>query len=229
MVDKFVAFIPVRGGSKSIPLKNIKKIAGRPLVYWTIDAAVNCPQINKVYVSTDSQEIKQAIEHYDKDDSGKLIVISRSKETATDTASTESAMLEFANNYNFENIVLIQATSPLLESKDLTDAINEYDKYDSMLSVVEQKRFYWDFNSDGSVRPLNYDFNHRPRRQEFKGNLVENGAFYISHKKDLLQTKCRLSGKIGCHIMSEKTYYEIDEPDDWLIIESILNNRNDNF
>ncbi|MBR3229512.1 MAG: acylneuraminate cytidylyltransferase family protein [Bacilli bacterium] len=226
MVDKFVAFIPVRSGSKSIPLKNIKNIAGRPLVYWTIDSAVECPYISKVYVATDGEEIKQAVENYDKDDKGKIIVISRSPETATDTASTESAMLEFAENYNFENIVLIQATSPLLESKDLTEAIQEYDKYDSMLSVVEQKRFYWNYNEDGSVSPTNYDFNNRPRRQEFNGNLVENGAFYICSRKNLLKSKCRISGKIGCHVMSEKTYYEIDELDDWTIIESLINSRN---
>lgn len=229
MVDKFVAFIPVRGGSKSIPLKNIKKIADRPLVYWTIDSAVNCPEISKVYISTDSEIIKDTIKNYDKDSKGKIKVISRSEETATDTASTESAMLEFATNYDFENIILIQATSPLLESEDLTNAIKEYDKYDSMLSVVEQKRFYWNYNEDGSVSPTNYDFYNRPRRQEFKGNLVENGAFYICSKKDLLKTKCRLSGRVGCHIMNEKTYYEIDEPDDWTIIEAILKSKNSNL
>ncbi len=222
--DKFVAFIPVRGGSKSIPLKNIKKICGRPLVYWTIDAAVNCEFIDKVYVATDSDKIMEVINNYDKDAKGKLLAISRSVENANDTASTESAMLEFANSYDFENIVLIQATSPLLKSSDLDEAIKKYPDFDSMLSVVEQKRFYWNFNPDGSVSPSNYNFNKRPRRQEFAGNLVENGAFYICTKKDLLNTKCRLSGKVGCHIMDENSFYEIDEPSDWEIIEKLLKN-----
>ena len=109
------------------------------------------------------------------------------QETASDTASTESAMLEFAENYDFENIVLIQATSPLLKSSDLDEAIEKYDNFDSMLSVVAQKRFYWNYNEDGSVSPINYDFKKRPMRQQFKGNLVENGAFYICSKKIYLE------------------------------------------
>ena len=61
-----------------------------------------------------------------------------------------------------------------------------------------------------------------PMRQQFKGNLVENGAFYICSKKDLLRTGCRISGKIGCQVMDEKSFYEIDEPSDWEIIEKLL-------
>lgn len=226
-MDKYVAFIPVRGGSKSIPLKNIKEIAGQPLVYWAIDAAVGAPQIDKVYICTDSDDIKVATEKYDNPDVAKLEVIGRSPETATDTASTESAMIEFAENYDFENIILIQATSPLITYKDLSNAIEKYEenKFDSLLSVVPQKRFIWKFNKDGSVSPENYDYENRPRRQEFDGFLVENGAFYITSRKRLLDTKCRLSGKIGCQEMSEKSYYEIDERSDWEIIEKILENN----
>lgn len=222
MEDKFVAFIPVRGGSKSIPLKNIKELAGQPLVYWTIDAAVNTPQIDKVYISTDSEDIKRVVSEYNKPNKEKIVVIDRSPETATDTASTESAMLEFANNYEFENIILIQATSPLLKSKDLEEAINKYPEYDSMLSVVPQKRFIWNYNEDGSVSPTNYDFNSRPRRQDFDGFLVENGAFYITSKESFLRTGCRMEGKIGCQEMSEDAYYEIDEPSDWEVISHLI-------
>jgi N-acylneuraminate cytidylyltransferase len=222
--DKYVAFIPVRGGSKSIPLKNIKKIADQPLVYWTIDAAVNTPKIDKVYVSTDSEDIKRVVGEYSKKNKEKIEVIDRSPETATDTASTESAMIEFAENYDFENIILIQATSPLLTSKDLKEGIDKYEKgnFDSLLSVVPQKRFIWNYEDDGSIKPMNYDFNNRPRRQDFDGFLVENGAFYMISKEDFLKTKCRLVGRIGCQEMDEKAYYEIDEPSDWEIIEKVL-------
>lgn len=61
MVDKYVVFIPVRGGSKEIPLKNIKEIAGRPLVYWALDAAFNSTNVDKIYVSTDSYKIAECI------------------------------------------------------------------------------------------------------------------------------------------------------------------------
>ena len=110
-----VALIPVRGGSKSIPLKNIKDIAGMPLVYWTAKAASECEDIDLVYVATDSVIIRRTVEKFDLN---KVVVINRSENTATDSATTESVMMEFACRYNFDNIVLIQATSPLLTSDD---------------------------------------------------------------------------------------------------------------
>jgi N-acylneuraminate cytidylyltransferase len=226
--DKFVAYIPVRGGSKSIPLKNIKPIGGRPLVYWVIDAAVNCSDIDKVYVSTDSIDIEKAVEEYKKTNanSDKLFCIGRAAHTATDTASTESAMLDFAGKYDFEHMILIQATSPLLTSKHLEEAISTYKQgaNHSLLSVVRQKRFIWEETAEGA-KPVNYNFLKRPRRQEFDGYLVENGAFYITRKQLLLETECRISGKIGVYEMEEETYFEIDEPSDWMIIENLMSKR----
>lgn len=224
-MKKYIALIPARGGSKSIPLKNIKKIAGKPLIYWTIEAAINCSKIEKVYLSTDSEKIIDVARNIKNE---KIVIVNRSPETATDTASTESVMLEFANFHDFENIILIQATSPLLTSKDLEEAIMMFESYeaDSLLSVVEQKRFIWNKSSDHFVKPLNYDPLNRPRRQDFKGYLVENGAFYITSKKLLQETKCRISGNIAYYKMPEETYYEIDELADWEIIEKLLLSRN---
>ena len=195
-----VAFIPVRGGSKSIPLKNIKKICGMPLVYWVMNAACNCKYLDKVFIATDSDAIRNTVEslkHSGENLLEKAEVIGRSKESASDTASTESAMLEFANQYSFDNIVLIQATSPLLTAEDIDrgfEAFNE-NGVDSVLSVVRQKRFHWAADSAGFFHATNYDYCHRPRRQEFDGYLVENGAFYITSKKNLLASQNRLSGK----------------------------------
>ncbi len=227
-----VAIIPVRGGSKSIPLKNIREMCGKPLVYWTVKAANNCSAIDKVYVSTDSAIIKETVESFG---FGKVEVVSRSDETATDTASTESVMLEFASQHDFENIVLIQATSPLLDSNDLTKGFLAFGEKntDSVLSVVRQKRFHWELDEDGFAKATNYDVFARPRRQEFEGYLVENGAFYITSRKSLLESRNRVSGKIKVVEMKEDTFYEIDEPDDWLIIENLLKQKlkaeNDGF
>lgn len=223
-----VAFIPVRGGSKSIPLKNIKMIAGRPLVYWTVKAACGCKYIDKVYVATDNEEIRETVENfkssYESETFEKAEVIGRSAESATDEASTESAMLEFANNYNFDNIVLIQATSPLLQSSDLDKGFEKLNtaNTDSVLSVVRQKRFHWAEDKNGVAHSTNYDVYHRPRRQEFDGYLVENGAFYITSKEDLLKSQNRVSGNIKVVEMSEDTFLEIDEPSDFTIIELLM-------
>ena len=134
-LGKTVAFIPVRGGSKSIPLKNIKKINGRPLIYWVLDATTECEGIDKVVVATDSNKISEVVEGYN---SEKVKIIDRSKEVSTDTASTESVMLEFANKYDFENIILVQATSPLLDKKDLNKGLGKYREKDtdSILSCL---------------------------------------------------------------------------------------------
>lgn len=218
-----VAFIPVRGGSKSIPLKNIKEFCGKPLVYWTIKAASETQHIESVYVATDNEHIKQTVLQFKLP---KVHIIERSHETATDTASTEAAMLEFASNYNFEHMILIQATSPLLESTDLQEGITKYfsDQVDSLLSVVRQKRFIWS-NEGDFVQPNNYDPLTRPRRQEWEGYLVENGAFYITSRKSLLKSGCRISGNISAYEMPDDTFFEVDEPSDWIIAEKLKEKR----
>lgn len=218
---KTVAFIPLRGKSKAIPLKNIKKIAGKPLAFWVIFAALKCPLIGKVVVSTDSDLIRKTV---GKIKNRKLEIIGRSPETATDTATTESAMSEFAEaNDWFEHILLIQATSPLLQTRHLTEGIRKYfkNKYDSLLSVVRQRRFIWE-EKEEKARPVNYNPLKRKRMQELEGFLVENGAFYITTRDRLLKTRCRLSGKMGAYEMPEYTYFELDELSDWVIIEQFL-------
>lgn len=226
-----VAFIPVRGGSKSIPLKNIKPICGKPLAYWVIRAACTCNYIDEVYVATDNEKIRATVESFkegaERGIFAKVNVIGRSPESASDTASTETAMLEFAGKYAFDNIALIQATSPLLTCNDLNrgfEVFNE-DGVDSVLSVVLQKRFHWNCNTGGFVTATNYDVYHRPRRQNFSGYLVENGAFYLTSKTALLESQNRISGNIKAVEMEQDTFFEIDEPDDWIIVETLMKKR----
>lgn len=221
LINSVVAFIPLRGGSKSIPLKNVKLMAGKPLAYWAIKAAVDCKAIDKVVISTDSKEILTALEFID---SPKLLFYERSAENASDTASTEGAMWEFFKNNVCKEIILIQATSPLISFQDLDAALCSYHegKVDSLLSLVRIKRFFWDTKASGEANPVNYDFKRRPRRQEFAGQLVENGAFYITRYSDFAQSKCRLNGKIGFYEMDEDSFVEIDEPSDWEIVENLL-------
>jgi N-acylneuraminate cytidylyltransferase len=219
-MDKVAVFIPVRGGSKTIPLKNIKEIAGKPLVYWVIEAALGACCVDKVYVATDSfiiaQKVREIKDH-------RLIIINRDPVGATDQAPSEKVLFEFCERFLFEHIFFIQATSPLLTSEDLDCAWQRYkcEKFDSIISVVRQKRFLWQVDN-GIVKPINYDPLMRPRRQEFDGYLVENGAFYLSHRDKILQSRCRVSGKIGYWEMAEESYFELDEQRDWIIVEQLL-------
>lgn len=220
-MGKVVAFIPVRGGSKSIPLKNIKLFCGKPLVYWTILALQKAEKIDSIVVATDSDEIEKVVSSFE---FSKVFIYRRLDENANDSATTESVMLEYLSKVSGvlkDNIfILVQATSPLTTSVDIDEALSIYEKdeYDSMLSCTRSYRFFW--NANGTSK--NYDYLNRPRRQDFDGDLMENGAFYISTVGAILHNKNRLSGRIGFYVMPEYTGYEIDELDDWVIMENLM-------
>ena len=226
-MSKVIAFIPVRGGSKSIPLKNIKPLCGKPLVCWNIEALEACPQVDEVIVATDSDEIWKTVESRDYK---KTKLYRRSAENACDSASTESVMLEYIKYANLPEddiFMLVQATSPLTESVHFSEALQKYSAgvYDSMLTCVRNYRFFW--NEDGSS--INYDYMNRPRRQNFSGMLMENGAFYINTVGKILSNGNRLGGKIGIYEMPEYTATEIDEPDDWMILEKLMRKYKSDF
>ena len=220
-----IAFIPVRGGSKSIPLKNIKILNGKPLVWWTANAANQAMCIDKVVIATDSEEIKKTVAEFNFD---KLDVYDRDPANASDTSSTESVMLEYINKSNLKDedfFLLIQATSPMLKAEHIDGLYDKYKNsdYDSMFTAVREKQFHWIETPDG-VKPINYDYKNRPRRQEFQGILAENGACYINSVGNIKSEKCRISGKIGAYELPSYTSYEIDEPSDWIIIEELMKN-----
>ena len=226
-MSKVIAFIPVRGGSKSIPLKNIKPLCGKPLVCWNIEALEACPAVDEVVVATDSDEIWKTVEsrNYKKSH-----LYRRSAHNACETASTESVMLEYidyAKLHKNDVFMLVQATSPLTEAVHFSEALLTYGegKYDSMLTCVRNYRFFW--NEDGSS--MNYDYMNRPRRQNFSGMLMENGAFYINTVGNILSNGNRLGGKIGIYEMPEYTATEIDEPDDWMILEKLMRKYKSEF
>ena len=224
-----IAFVPVRGGSKSIPQKNIKKICGKPLLCYTVDAALKSNKLDAIYIATDAIYIEDVIKKYYGSEP-RVKIYNREPVNAKDDSSTESVMLEFANKFDFETIVLLQVTSPLTTSYDIDGAISKYylTGATSLLSVVNQKRFLWEKSEENFVKPNNYDFNNRPRRQDFQGYFVENGAIYITSRNNLLISKSRLIEPVTYWEMDEKTYIELDEPSDWEILESILSNKKKN-
>jgi N-acylneuraminate cytidylyltransferase len=216
---KTVAFIPVRGGSKSIPGKNILSFNGKPLLYWTAKAAQDCPEISEIIIATDSQEIADTANSLGL---SKISIYHRSAKNANDKASTESVMLEYLETSNLrleDRFILIQATNPFLLSDHLIDGINLLNQQPqgSIISCATFKRFLW--NRDGS--PMNYDFMNRPRRQDFDGAMLENGAFYINTVGNILETQNRLTHPIAIVEMPEYSAVEIDEPEDWMIAEKI--------
>ena len=225
MDTKVVAFLPVRGGSKGIPKKNIKDLAGKPLLHWMAQACIDADKVDELVVATDSEEIASVARQLG---SKKFTIFYRNPDNCTDSASTESAMIEFAEAKNdFSHIMLVQATSPLIQSHQLDEAIEKFFKSDadSLIALVRQLKFIWDEQHDGSVIPLNYQPQSRPRRQEFTGILTEPGAFYLTRRQDLLRTRCRISGKVLGYELPEDCYWDLDTMAEWRIVEEILKYR----
>ena len=211
-----IAFIPARGGSKSIPEKNIKTFCGKPLIFWNL-SALQQSNIDEIIVATDSLKIKEIVHSFN---FSKVKVYERSAENSQDTSSTESVILEYINSANLsgeDTFMLVQATSPFTQTEHFNQGLDLFDKHDSVLSCCQSKRFSWK-----NGKALNYDIDNRPRRQDFQGTLIENGAFYISPVEAIKETKNRISGKIGIYQMPEYTYTEIDEPADWIVAESLM-------
>jgi N-acylneuraminate cytidylyltransferase len=217
--------VPARGGSKAIPRKNVEPIAGRPLAVWVVAAGIQCAAVDRVVLATDDREIASTVRAHVP--SPKLRVFWRSPESATDTASSESVVLEVLAAMSCRRVVMAQPTSPMLRATDLTDGLARMDaeEADSVVSVVRQRRFIWQDNADGGASPLNYNPADRPRRQDFDGILVENGAFYIANSDGFRGTGTRLFGRVVAHEMPEDTYLELDEPDDWPLVETLLRRR----
>lgn len=215
-----IAFVPARCGSKSIKLKNVKLLCGKPLIYWSLKAIENAKTIDKAIVATDCSEIAEIVQSFG---FSKVEIYFRDPANAKDTSSTESVMLEYLNQSDYpeeEFIVLVQVTSPMTQSQDFDNAfeILNKNKADSLLTCARMKRFFWNKNGIS----LNYDHNNRPRRQDFEGSLVENGAFYINTVKNIQIAKNRLYGQIVVYEMPEYTSMELDEPDDWFVVEMLM-------
>ena len=217
---RIIGFIPARGGSKSIPLKNIKDFCGKPLIYWNLESLEKVNEIEAVYVATDCDEIRNTVEGFG---FSKVQIYMRDPQNAQDNSPTESVMLEFIEKQvlaDTDIFILIQATSPFIQPIDFQSALNLYgkEKADSLLTCARMKRFFWGENR----KPLNYDYQNRPNRQDFNGSLMENGAFYINTVGNIRKYKNRLSGKIVIYEMPEFTAVDIDEPNDWKAAESLM-------
>lgn len=198
-------------------------MVGRPLFTWILTQAV-FSNLDEIVVFTDDNEIISFVNSQYKWTT-KVKAVLRNDQNAVDTASTESALIEFCEliNNDFDILCLLQATSPFttyLDINKMLDSIQD-EKYDSSLTVVNTHRFIW--SKEGE--PLNYDVFNRPRRQDFEGLLVENGAVYCTTKEAFASSGNRLSGNIGLVEMTEDSLNEIDTETDWLIVEELLINR----
>ena len=220
-----IAIIPARGGSKGVPRKNVRPLAGKPLIAHSIQDAQESTLIDHVYVSTDDQEIATVSTQYG------AKIIDRPAELANDTASSESALIHAIEalenqNINPDLLVFLQCTSPIRTGADIDQAIAKLNaqQADSLLSVSPSHRFLWE-EVNGVAKSINYDYRHRPRRQDMNPQYVENGSIYVFKPWVLKEHQNRLGGKIALYVMSEMAALEIDTIDDFRMIEFLTGNK----
>jgi N-acylneuraminate cytidylyltransferase len=213
---KIVSLIPARGGSKRLPRKNIKNLAGRPLIDYSIKASLNS-KIDETWVSTEDEEIKKiALKCGAK-------VIDRPEKFARDESTTESVMQHFTENIDYDIIVLIEPTYPLITIEDINQSIDKFTKNncDSLLALENKKFFLWDLVDEVIAKPINYNPESRLRYQDFEGFYVEEGGIYITTKDNFLKTNCRINGKIGYYLLKHPSM-DIDNEIDFKIVEMLL-------
>ena len=219
-----VALIPARGGSQGLAEKNIKNIFGKPLIAWSIEQARASISIADVYVSTNCKKIAAESIKF-----GAKVPFYRPEQISGHRSTTESAIHHFCEEaqklgIEFDNILLIQCTSPVRAKERFDDAIKFFkDKnYDSVLSVSKSLKFQW--SNPESPRAL-YDFKNRPRRQDINKEdfkYVETGSFYIFKRDKFLEFKNRLCGSIGMYITPDNEMFDIDNFTDFSICEKLL-------
>jgi len=227
-MDKTVAVIPARGGSKGIPGKNLVPLLGKPLIAWSIEQAKDAQCIDSVWVSSDSQEILKVAEHY----GAKGIL--RPTEIAHDTASSESAWLHALDEierlgHHPVHMIGIQATSPIRASVDFDLAMATFKREacDTLFTAMEMEDFLvWRIDPEDGYVPVNYDYKNRQMRQQIEKRFLENGSFYIMDTKILRSQQNRLGGKIGIYAMEKYKMFQIDTREDIKLCEVVMQGYN---
>ena len=223
MNKTFLAIIPARGGSKRLPRKNILDLCGKPLISWSIEAALKSKYISKVVVSSDDEEILNISSNFGAD------IIKRPYELANDTATTFDAIKHtIDNSENYDYIVLLQPTSPLRNEKHIDEAIEllEEKQADEIVSVCEMEHSpLWSniLPEDGNMRGFLREEILNKRSQDLEKYYRLNGAIYICKTDKLLENKSFfLKDNIFAYIMDRKSSIDIDEEIDFLFAERVI-------
>lgn len=213
-----------RGGSKGIKRKNLKKINGKPLIYWTVKYCLAQKFISNTWVSSDDDEILK----YVKKIGAKTIV--RPKKYSQDNSSVEPGLLfcinEIEKKNKIKNIFFLQATSPIRFKETLKNSYKLFveKRLDSLFSGNENHNVFYRWSLKKKLSS-SYNYKVRPRRQKIQVPIIENGSFYIFNCKKFKYYKNRLFAKIGYFNQSLIESFQIDDLDDFNLANLILRNK----
>lgn len=216
---KNLAIIPARGGSKRIPRKNVKPFLGKPMLAYSIEAALATGLFDEVMVSTDDEEIAEVARQY-----GAKVPFMRSAVTASDYATTADVLKEVLDNYRelgyeFDNFCCIYATAPMVQPKDITSAFNRLvsSKFSVVYPVVQFSYPIWrclDLEEDGTMKRHWPEFENS-RSQDLPKEYHDTGTFYWYKTKEWLAGNLTIGGIE----VDETTIQDIDTETDWKLAE----------
>jgi CMP-N-acetylneuraminic acid synthetase/spore coat polysaccharide biosynthesis predicted glycosyltransferase SpsG len=217
---KIVAVIPARGGSKGIPRKNARLLAGKPLISYAIKTCLDSRYIDSVFVTTDCPNLKEISLKFG------AYTIDRDPKLAEDNVGLDEVIvdaverLEEEKNLFFDIIVSVQATSPLISNKSIDTAIEQCIEkdLDTVVSVVNDNHLQWGFDNKQEVIPF---FQERKNRQYLAGRYKETGGFVVC-KRDIINTNTRFGENVNLFKVSKEESVDVDDRFDWWLAEKTL-------
>ncbi len=216
---KVLAVIPARGGSKGIPRKNLRPLAGNPLMFYSIDACLKAGCFDSIVVTTDDDEIALFAKRF-----GANVII-RPNNLANDATTLDPVIqhaalqAEVQFDMKYDVVVTIQPTSPLIKPYDLKEALVHFnaDEIDTVLSVVDDRHLTWGMRDEMPVPK----YLERVNRQSLPLNYKETGAI-IACKRNQLNTGTRIGKNVALHIMPHERSFDIDSLSDFYLCEAMI-------
>lgn len=230
--QNILAIIPARGGSKRIPKKNIVPVAGKPMIFYTIEAALQSKFINRVVVSTDNQQIAEISRQCGAE------VLIRPSELAEDHVKSEPVLqhvvrtFEETEGYTPDIIVFLQLTTVLRNNRHIDEALKKMIDVngDSVLGVCKSHKYYWygaveESGANKGFWEPHYDYHNRYDVAKQPPKHRDNGAIYAFKRHILMEHNNRIGGRIVPYEMDEADVFEIDTYDDLRLVEQIVLSR----
>ncbi|MBQ9936663.1 MAG: pseudaminic acid cytidylyltransferase [Lachnospiraceae bacterium] len=226
-MEKSIAIITARGGSKRIPKKNIKEFCGKPIIAYSIEAAIDSGMFDEVMVSTDSEEIASIAKQY-----GAKVPFMRSKKTSDDFATTADVLMEVLQEYEkngerFSYMCCIYPTAPFVTGEKLTKAMNEIKEQDAVMAIPvvafsypPQRCYVLDDNGNIEYKYKQYA---QTRSQDLEKQYHDAGQFYVYNIEKFLELGGKIVENVRPIFVSELEVQDIDNEDDWKIAELKFN------
>lgn len=225
---KILAVIPARGGSKGIKNKNIKKLNGEPLIWYTIKEAKKSKYLDRVVVSTDSRQIAEISKKC-----GAEVPFLRPPELAQDKSSAMDAVIHLIldldkKRYKPDAVMLLQPTSPLREVEDINQAVELFknEQADSLVSICQTENLLFTKDKDDNIKIMNPEFLYTGNRQELpKVYKLDGSMIYLAKTEILLREKSFLAGKLVGYEIPRWRAIDLDEPQDFILAGVVLKNK----